>query len=203
MLNRICPPGENLFVIFTEGRSQAARSGRQMSRKLRGKQVKNELERYGGEVLRSEIMQKAFEQRHHIYSTVGEHTFRVARASVKIGHALQKLHVPVDMPSVVVGSLCHDLGMIGRSEKYSSNKECYRNHPADSVKIAKELVGDLPEKTEEIIQRHMWPMRQSRIPNSVEGFIVSAADKYSSVVDFIKGSTKRRIRRNRGKTYGK
>lgn len=162
-----------------------------MKQKNRIKKVNNDLEYYGNDVLHSEIMQKAFAQKHHLHSTVGEHTVRVARASVKISHVLQKLHIPVDMPAVVVGSLCHDLGMIGRDEKYSSNMESYRKHPADSVTVAKELVEDLPEKTEEIIQRHMWPMRQSKVPNSIEGFIVSIADKYSSVIDFIKGSNKK------------
>ena len=125
-----------------------------MKRKHRREQV-SDMERYGGDLIRSEIMQKAFEQTHHRRSTVGEHTFRVARASVKIGHVLQKLHIPVDMSAVVVGSLCHDLGIIGRNEKYASDIECYRKHPDDSVTVAKELVDDLPEKTEEIIQRHM------------------------------------------------
>jgi len=161
-----------------------------MKQKVRRKKVNKDIELYGSEVLHSEIMQKAFEQKHHLHSTVGEHTMRVARTSVNISHLLQKLHIRIEMPAVVIGSLCHDLGMIGRNEKYSSDKECYRKHPADSVKAARELVDDLPEKTEDIIRRHMWPMRQSRVPNSLEGFIVSGADKYSSVIDFIIGSRK-------------
>jgi hypothetical protein len=46
----------------------------------------------------------------------------------------------------------------------------------------------MPEKTEDIIERHMWPAGQSKAPNSIEGVIVSAADKYSAVKDLIKGS---------------
>ena len=154
-----------------------------------GKYVNDEIERYGSDVLHSELMQQAFRQKHHLRSTVGEHTLRVARTSIKIGRTLQKLHVRVDIPAVVIGSLCHDLGIVGRDEKYSSDKECYKKHSADSVTIARDLLDDLPEKAEDIIQSHMWPMYQSKTPASIEGFIVSAADKYSSVVDLIKGSS--------------
>ena len=160
---------------------------RKKNRPKRGDRVRRVVERYGGDLLRSEVMRKAFQQRHHLRSTLGDHTIRVTRASVRIGQALQKLHVPVDMQAVVVGALCHDLGMVGRREKYGNNRECYRKHPKDSADLAKELVPDLPEKTEEIIRRHMWPMRQSPAPDSIEGVIVTAADKYSSVVDFLKG----------------
>ncbi len=149
--------------------------------------VISDMERYGGDVLHSGIMQQAFRQTHHRHSTVGIHTLRVTRASIRIGHALEKLHIPVDIPAVVTGSLCHDLGIIGRDEKYASDRECLRKHPGDSVTVAKELIDDLPEKTEAIIERHMWPMNRTEAPNSIEGYIVSAADKYGSVVDFFKG----------------
>ena len=154
----------------------------------RKKRVENDIDRYGSGILGSEAMRKAFEQKHHLRSTVGEHSCRVARTGVKICHILEKLNIPVDVEAVVVGSLCHDLGIVGRDEKYSSVMECYRNHPEDSVVIARELVGDLPEKTEEIIRRHMWPMRKSKIPDSLEGFVVFAADKICSVTDLVKGT---------------
>ena len=149
--------------------------------------VQNDLEAYGSEVLESDEMKQAFEQKHHLRSTVGDHTIRVAVTSVLACYALKKLHVKVNVPAVVVGALCHDLGILGREEKYSSNLECGREHPKDSVVVAREIVEDLPEKTEDIIERHMWPIGKSKVPNSIEGFIVSAADKYNSVKDLVKG----------------
>ena len=154
----------------------------------RKERIRNDLEVYGNEVLKSEEMKQAFEQTHHQKSTVGEHTLRVAVSSVMICYALKKLNINVNIPAVVVGSLCHDLGILGRDEKYSSEKECSREHPKDSVAVAKELVDDLPEKTEEIIERHMWPMGKSKVPNSLEGAVVSVADKYNAVKDIVKGS---------------
>ena len=157
-------------------------------RENRRDRIRNDLELYGEEVLNSEEMRQAFEQTHHTWSTVGEHTFRVAFTSVLISYALKKLNIKVSVPAVVVGALCHDLGILGRKNKFSSAKEMSREHPKDSVAVARELVGEMPDKTEDIIERHMWPAGQSKAPNSIEAAIVSAADKYSAVKDIIKGS---------------
>ena len=157
-------------------------------REDRKDRIKGDLMRYGNDVLQSEEMKKAFEQTHHQWSTVGEHTLRVAFSSVMICYALRKLNIKVSIPAVVVGALCHDLGILGRSEKFSSAKECSREHPKDSVEVARNIVGEMPEKTEDIIERHMWPAGESEAPNSIEGVVVSVADKYSAVKDLVKGS---------------
>lgn len=151
-----------------------------------------ELSRYGSEILNSDEMRRAFEQKHHTLSTVGEHTIRVAGTSLKICRALRRLHIKTDVPAVVTGSLCHDLGILGRDEKYDSAKACSNQHPRDSVEVAHKLLGELPEKTEDIISRHMWPVGGSKPPNSLECAIVSAADKIAAVEDFIEGYGEKR-----------
>ena len=150
--------------------------------------IQNDLQKYGGEVLDSEEMKEAFQQTHHKRSTVGEHTVRVAATSVLICYVLRKMKINVNLPAVVVGSLCHDLGILGRNEKYSSAKECSREHPRESLEVAREIVDEMPEKAEDIIERHMWPLGKSEAPNSLEGVIVSVADKYNAVKDIVKGS---------------
>ena len=45
-----------------------------------------------------------------------------------------------------------------------------------------------PEKSADIIERHMWPGGHSKAPNSLEGVIVSAADKYAAIKDLVQGS---------------
>ena len=154
----------------------------------RKERIQNDLQKYGGEVLASDEMQEAFQQTHHKWSTVGEHTIRVAATSVLICYALKKLKINVNVPAVVVGSLCHDLGILGRNEKYASSKECSREHPKESLEVAREIVDEMPEKAEDIIERHMWPLGESEAPNSIEGVIVSVADKYNAVKDIVKGS---------------
>ena len=157
-------------------------------REKRKEKIRNELRQYGNEVLNSEEMQLAFSQTHHTRSTVGEHTRRVAEKSLALCHALEKLHIKTDIPSVVTGSLCHDLGILGRDKKYGSDRECYRQHPADSTEVARRLLKDLPKKTQDIIEHHMWPTAGSKAPASLEGVIVSAADKVAAIEDFIRGS---------------
>ena len=157
-------------------------------REDRRERIKSDLQEYGSEVLSSDEMKQAFDQTHHQWATVGEHTFRVAFSSVMICYALRKLNIKVSIPAVVIGSLCHDLGMIGRGSKYSSDREAVAEHPKESVAVAKEIVSELPEKAEDIIERHMWPLGDSKAPNSIEGAVVSVADKYSAVKDVVRGS---------------
>ena len=147
---------------------------------------------YGGKILNSEEMQRAFTQKHHTLSSVGAHTMRVAMTSLAICYALKKLHIKTDISSVVTGSLCHDLGILGRNEKYHSSGECSRQHPLDSVEIANNLTGGLSDKEADIIARHMWPAGKSKPPNSLEGAIVSAADKVADVEDFLEGYEEKR-----------
>ncbi len=160
----------------------------QTARERRKEQIRQELESYGSGILDSDEMREAYRQTHHTRCTVGEHTRRVAEHSLVICHALERLRIRTDIPAVVTGALCHDLGILGRDRKYASEKECLRRHSADSVLEAQKLIGELPEKTRDIIERHMWPTAQSKAPRSLEGMIVSVADKAAAVEDFIQGS---------------
>jgi len=161
-------------------------------RKERREKVREDLRRYGEKILNSAEMRQAFRQKHHTLSTVGEHTMRVAAISLAICYALKKLHIRTDIKAVVTGALSHDLGILGRNEKYCSSGECSRQHPQDSAKVAEKLLGKLPKKTEDIITRHMWPVGKSKPPNSLEAAIVSTADKIAAVEDFVEGYEKKR-----------
>ena len=182
-------------------------NSKRIRKQSRREAMHEDLMLYGGKILNSEEMQRAFTQKHHTLSSVGAHTMRVAMTSLAICYALKKLHIKTDISSVVTGSLCHDLGILGRNEKYHSSGECSRQHPLDSVEIASKLTGGLSDKEADIIARHMWPVGKSKPPNSLEGTIVSAADKVAAVEDFVEGYGEKRpgirgvIReiRNRGK----
>ena len=154
----------------------------------RKEKIKADIELYGHEVLESDEMKQAYDQTHHIWSTLGEHTLRVTATSVLICYVLRKLRINVSIPAVVIGALCHDLGMLDRGEKFASDKEAIRDHAEESVKCAREIVEDMPEEAEEIIERHMWPMGKTDAPSTVESVVVSVADKYTAVKDLVKGS---------------
>ena len=69
-------------------------------RELRRGQMQADLSRYGRRILDSGEMRQAFKQTHHTFSTVGEHTMRVAMTSLAICYALKKLHIKTDIPAV-------------------------------------------------------------------------------------------------------
>ena len=163
------------------------RKQRQELRERKKKMIQEDLNRYGNEILNSDEMKHAYHQTHHTLSTVGEHSMRVARTSLQICYTLRKLHIATDIQAVVAGSLCHDLGILGRYEKFDSSRECFTQHATDSVEVAQKLVGELPDKTTDIISRHMWPFGRSKPPNSLEAVIVSTADKIAAVEDFVAG----------------
>jgi len=171
-------------IYRNEGQNRMKDRSKQLQ--ARKKAIQEDILRYGGDILNSSAMQRAFTQKHHTLSTVGAHSMRVATRSLAICHALKKLHIQTDIPSVVTGSLCHDLGILGRDEKYRSSRECSRQHPLDSVEIANALTGGVTDKTADIISRHMWPVGKAKPPNSLEAAIVSAADKIATVEDFVK-----------------
>ena len=176
----------------TRGKEGASVSMQGNRKEEQQERIWEDLSHYGGRILNSDEMRQAFRQKHHTLSTVGEHSLRVARTSLKICYMLNRLHVPTDIQDVVTASLCHDLGILGRDEKYDSMKECSKQHPADSVEVANKLVGELSEKTTDIISRHMWPVGKSKPPNSLEAAIVSAADKIAAVEDFVQGYEEKR-----------
>ena len=125
------------------------------NREARKQRIEKDIDRFGSDILDSDEMKEAYDQTHHLWSTVGEHTLRVAESSVRLCYALRKLRIKTNIPEVVIGSLCHDLGILGRSGKFESGKECLKEHTTESVKVAKELVPDLSEKSADIIERHM------------------------------------------------
>ena len=77
---------------------------------------------------------------------------------------------------------CHDLGMLGREEKYRNRRDAWRRHPQESVRAAREVLPDLNRNTEACIAAHMWPLAGRPLP-SREGAVVVAADKYATIMD--------------------
>lgn len=139
----------------------------------------------GSDVLGSRYFAEAMLQKHHGRTTVGEHSMRVACTGLQISRLLEKMHVEVDEKAVIRSGLCHDLGILGRSEKFRNNRECCWRHPIDSVDVANYILQDLTEKEADGISNHMWPLTGKR-PTYLEGMILTIADKYSSMLDTVK-----------------
>ena len=148
------------------------------------KQIRETLKKYGEKIMRSEEFKMAMKQKHHISTSVGLHSLHVAQASICLCNILKKAGIHLEERDVVIGALCHDLGMVGRYEKYSNNMECCHMHPINSVRITKNLVPDINKKTQDIIRTHMFPLTQ-RPPAYAEGVVVCLADKYVTLQDIL------------------
>lgn len=137
---------------------------------------------YGTDVLKSDEFQEAFYQPHHVVTNVAVHSINVAIVSIVICLLLAKIGIQTNMRDMVRAALCHDLGIMGREKKYKNNRECCMQHPVDSVEVAKKILGDYDDKTLGIIETHMWPVRPGR-PKSIEGYVITVADKYAAVME--------------------
>lgn len=130
--------------------------------------------------------QKALSQKHHNFTTVALHTLGVTVTSLRLFYFLEMFGIELDKEALMKSALCHDLGIIGRDEKFSTNAECCRNHPIDSAEIARDIFPDLDEVTEDSIRTHMWPAC-ANAPSHAEGIIINIADKYCAVIEGIAG----------------
>ena len=143
----------------------------------------NDIIKYGKEVLISDIFRKTASQRHHIQSTVMEHTLNVCIIAVKLCREQMRKGVQLNEKDLVQAALCHDLGMIGREKKYKNSLETCRRHPQDSAEIAKAIIPDLSPNAEQMIRSHMWPLSKL-MPESREAKLLCKADKYASMADW-------------------
>ncbi len=145
--------------------------------------IQKKIQRYGSAILHSESFDRAAHQRHHICGTVSEHTLTVCTIGLRIARLLNKAGFNVNEKDLVEGSLCHDLGMIGRDEKYNKQTKAWKMHPKESLKAAREIVPDLSQNAETMILSHMWPIGGPR-PRSREAVILNIADKLGSLADW-------------------
>ena len=137
---------------------------------------------YGKEILDSNIYALSFTQVHHYHLSVGEHTLHVALYALGLSYKLQEKGKEVNIRDIVISSLCHDLGIIGRHTKFKNDFICCYLHPVHSLKIAEKLVPDLSKEAADAIQRHMFPLLPLP-PASQTGSILIKADKACTLLE--------------------
>lgn len=142
------------------------------------KEIIDIIVKYGRNILCSDVFEGAFLQKHHFNSTVGDHTLGVTAEAVKI--CLKRGLTDDDTLRVVVtASLCHDLGILGRGDKFRNNAQCLIQHPIDSIERYKEITQEEDEKVIDSIACHMFPLKL-QMPGYKEGWILTLADKKGS-----------------------
>ena len=139
------------------------------------KQVQDIIIRYGGGIIRSALFKKTFFQKHHVVFNLGDHLLGVTSEAVSycIRHSLTE---EAFLDNVVKACLCHDLGIMGRREKFSNDFQCLIWHPIHSVSVYRKLTGENNEIVVDSILSHMFPLKL-RVPKYKEGWILIRADK--------------------------
>lgn len=132
----------------------------------------------------SPLFQEAMEQTHHLRTTVGDHSINVAYYGLIICALLVHIGIRINERELVRASLCHDLGIVGRSHKFKNNRECCVRHPIDSLAIAEQMLPDLTDVERDSIRYHMFPLL-CRNPHHAVGWVITIADKISQMRDMI------------------
>lgn len=141
-----------------------------------------EVKKLGKDVLYTDAFQEAMLQEHHYTSTVARHSLVVAIIALSMCYWLARLGIKVNKREVVIASLGHDLGILGRKTKYTFELQCAYQHPRDSEKVLRKLVPNLSEKAYKAVRWHMFPVF-SPLALSWVGLIVTIADKRASFRD--------------------
>ena len=140
--------------------------------------VKALILKYGRDILVSEEFKETFGQTHHMSTTVGDHTLGVTAEAVKI--CLRHGYTDNEtLENVITACLCHDLGIIGRYEKFANNFQCLIWHPRHSADRYTEVTGKRNERVRNAILCHMFPLK-IQFPRYKEGWILVLADKLAA-----------------------
>lgn len=141
--------------------------------------IKEIIVKYGRDIICSDAFQKTFEQVHHKCMTVGDHMLSVTAEAVRLCLPPRQADDKT-LKGIVTASLCHDLGIMGRAEKYNNNAQCFVRHPTDSILAYKALTGEDDIRIIDAINCHMFPLKP-RMPRYREGWVLTWADKVSAV----------------------
>jgi len=113
---------------------------------------------------------------HHGDVTTLVHCLYVSYVSYRVALALKMKH----SDEIARGALLHDLFLYDWHNHKGEKLHAF-DHPRIALKNA-EKDFDLTEREREIIKKHMWPLTP-QIPHYGATYIVSAVDKYCSIMD--------------------
>lgn len=141
------------------------------------------LKEYGNDILTSDNFMKTKEYIQHGNMTVNSHCINVAICSLAIS---QKLNIECNRRDLVRGALLHDYFLYDWHDKYHRDIKRLHGfyHPGIALRNASKEY-ELTAKEKDIIKKHMWPLTIVP-PQCREAWIVSAADKYCSLLETMK-----------------
>ncbi len=139
---------------------------------------------HGKDILDSEKFKGTKEHIQHGSMSVNEHCKNVTIASLKINN---KLRLGGNKREIIRGALLHDYFLYDWHDKELLKGEKLHGyaHPETALRNA-DKDYELTDKQRDIIGNHMWPLTLLHIPKCREAWIVTAADKYCSLMETLK-----------------
>lgn len=164
------------------------------------KRIEAELRRYASDILHSENFDSSKKNMQHGTISVKEHSIQVARESILLSDMLKIEHNRRDL---VRGALLHDYFLYDwhHVDKENPHRLHGFHHPARALKNA-EREYELTDRQKEIIVKHMWPLTIIP-PMCREAWLVTAADKYCSLLETIHLQKGHRRKRKSEKSLGR
>ena len=149
------------------------------------------LKEYASDIIASENFRNTRNYIQHGSMPVYRHCMDVADQSIKISKLLR---VNCNERELIRGALLHDYFLYDWHDKYRDNYQRLHGfyHPGIALRNAQKEYS-LSDREKDIIKKHMWPL--TIVPPACrEAWIVTAADKYCSLLETLK------LRRGSGKT---
>lgn len=162
-------------------RRRTAAQARRWERKLeRFRRVQRQIEREAPDILRSRNFNRMKEYIQHGNVTVNAHVMNVARYSIALS---EKLHISCNKREMIRGALLHDYFLYDWHipDKVHPHRLHGFYHPGAALRNASRDY-ELTEREMDIIKKHMWPLTLMP-PSYKEGWIVTAADKWCSLLE--------------------
>ncbi|MFR7592948.1 MAG: HD domain-containing protein [Longibaculum sp.] len=138
----------------------------------------NLLLEHGKDILTSSKMQSEKNFIQHGELSCYHHSLFVAYISLLIA---QKMHLKVDVRSLIRGALLHDFFLYDWHLPSPHNKRHAFSHPYRAYLNAS-LEFEMSEREKDIIIKHMFPLTL-KFPKYRESYIVLLADKYCAVYE--------------------
>lgn len=148
----------------------------------RHREVQRQIRENASDILQSANFRRTRQHIQHGDVTVNEHVINVARYSVGIS---DKLHIPCHRRELIRGALLHDYFLYDWHEPHKVNPLKLHGFFHPGIALRNALVEyDLTDREKDIIRKHMWPLT-ALPPMCREAWIVTAADKYCSLMETI------------------
>ncbi len=156
--------------------------------------VEDRIKKEGRDILQSAHHKRTRKDIQHGNISVRQHEINVARCSMAISEGLG---IPCNRRALIRGALLHDYFRYDWHDR--EHRGLWRLHGVHHPKIAlqnAEAEFALSDLEKEIIKKHMWPLTLVP-PTCREAWIVSAADKYCSLLETVRlcrtGAKRRRV----------